>query len=49
MRKSFLFISLIIFLFFSLSFKLINKDTGKQVKSSKYIIEHLDWQPLDAQ
>lgn len=31
------------------NYRIINKDTGKQVKSSKYIIEHLDWQPLDAQ
>lgn len=31
------------------NYRIINKDTGKPVKSSKYIIEHLDWQPLDAQ
>jgi hypothetical protein len=31
------------------NYRIINKDTGKQVKSSKYIIEHLDWHPLDLQ
>ena len=31
------------------NYRIINKETGKQIKSPKYIIEHLDWQPLDAQ
>ena len=28
-------------------YRIINKETGKQMKSSKYIIEYLDWQPLE--